>query len=274
MNTDIRIKTSFPNHPKTKKFIKVVGPLGGWMLVKLWVFTSQNKPEGLLTNMDASDISDVMEFKGNPRVLIHALLDCTTGADAMKSCPGCDVCEKAKTKKRAAWLEKTSSGFYRVHDWEEHNPYACKAPARIERAKKGGAARRDKLLKQRLGDSYVAEQAVLDHGTSSAPAPAPVPSPVPSPIERGGEPNRSTTSPRRFDAIAFEKAETAWKEFHEVLLKSPDKIVIDDPISRKIYFDLGPDRIMELHTQKGGHLQQEFITRYSVLEVASFKAKV
>jgi hypothetical protein len=244
------------------------------MLVKLWVFTSQNKPEGLLTNMDASDISDVMEFKGNPRVLIHALLDCSTGADAMKSCPGCDVCEKAKTKKRAAWLDKTSSGFYRVHDWEEHNPYACKAPLRISIAKKGATARWEKKSKQAHAPCYEQETAMLKSQQGNAPAPAPAPVPVPSPIERGGEPNRSITAPRRFDAIAFEKAETAWKEFSDVLLKSPDKIVINDPISRKIYFDIGPDRIIELHSQNGGQLQQEFITRYSVIEVASFKAKV
>jgi len=182
MNTDIRIETSFPNHPKTKKFIKTVGPLGGWMLLKLWVFTAVNKPDGLLTNMDSSSICDAMEFRGNPRMMIHALLDCTSGADSMKSCPGCDVCEKGKTRKRGGWLNKTSDGIYEVHDWVEHNPYASKAPARIERAKKGAAARIENLTKQRLERSSKQKQGELQADDSSAPAP--VPSPVPSPLER------------------------------------------------------------------------------------------
>ncbi len=272
MNSDIRIKTSFPNHPKTKKFIKQVGTLGPWMLVKLWVFTAQNKPDGNLTNMDSSDICDVMEFKGNPRLMIHALLDCTSGADSSKSCSGCDTCQKAKTKKRSAWLEKTSSGFYRVHDWEEHNPYACKAPARIARAKKGAAARIENLHKQRLGTSYKQNQAELQVNTSFAPAP--VPSPVPSPKERGGEAEPSTT--RRIDFVAQEKAEAAWTEFDAIVLKSGEgsRIVIRDPISQKIFFDLGGrDQIVNLNSQGTDRFKEDFISRYSVYEIAGYRAK-
>ena len=279
MNTDIRIKTSFPNHPKTKKFIKSVGPLGGWMLVKLWVFTAQNKPEGLLTNMDSSDICDVMEFKGNPRLMIHVLLDCTSGADSMKSCPGCDVCEKVKSKKRSAWLEKTSTGFYRVHDWEEHNPYASKAPARIDRAKKGAAARIENLSKQRLGNSSKQKQDELSNNNSSAPAPAPVPSPAPfpspSPLERSGEPNRSNASPRRIDEIAFEEAKKAWTIFEEII-RAPmqKKFVISDPRSRKIAIDLGgQEHLIELLGKNGDQLRNEFIARYAILEKSDFQAK-
>jgi hypothetical protein len=275
MNSDIRIKTSFPNHPKTKKFIKTVGPTGGWMLTKLWVFTAQNKPDGHLTNMDASDICDVMEFKGNPRMMIHALLDCTFGADSMRSCPGCDVCERGKNKKRAAWLEKTSTGFYRVHDWEEHNPYASKAPARIDRAKKGAATRIENLLKQRLGVSLKQEQDELSNDNSSAPAPAPAPSPAPSPLERSGKPNRSNATLRRVDEIAFEEAKKAWTIFEEII-RAPmqEKFVISDPRSRKIAIDLGgQDRLIELISHNGDQLRNEFIARYAVLEKADYKVK-
>ncbi len=276
MNTDIRLKTSFPNHPKTKRFIKAVGQLGGWMLVKLWVFTAQNKPDGLLTNMDSNDICDVMEFKGNPRMMIHALLDCTSGADSTKSCAGCDTCEKAKSKKRSAWLDKTSTGFYRVHDWEEHNPYASKASARIDRAKKGAAARIENLIKHRLADSSKQNQAELVADTSSAPAPSPVPSPVPSPIEGEDEATRPAASPRRFNEVAFQKAEEAWPVFESTVVKSSDEstILIRDSLSQRIYFDLGRrDKILELHGQNGDRLKKEFVQRYAVLEMASYKSK-
>lgn len=196
MNTDIRIKTSFPNHPKTKKLIKKIGPTGGWMLMKLWVFTAQNKPTGLLTNMNSADISDVMEFRGNPRVMIMALLDCTSGADTLKSCPGCDVCEKAKTQKRSGWLDKTSSGFFQIHDWEEHNPYASKAPERTERAKKGASVRWDNKTKQILDGCSKHKEAMLQAQdsnailkTSNAPAPAPAPSPIEGAAYSGSKKN-------------------------------------------------------------------------------------
>ena len=179
MNTDIRIKTSFPNHPKTKKFIKTMGPLGGWMILKLWVFAAQNKSDGWLTNMDATDICVVMEFKGTPRQMLRALLDCPQAADSMKSCPGCDVCEKGKTRKRAGWLNKTKDGFFEIHDWQEHNPYAHASQFRIDRARKGGVARRERKIKQIVTGCYEQDQAVLEAGSSSAPVPVPVPVPAP-----------------------------------------------------------------------------------------------
>ncbi len=243
------------------------------MLVKLWVFTAQNKPDGHLTNMDASDICEVMEFKGNPRLMIHALLDCTSGADSMRSCPGCDVCEKGKSKKRSAWLEKTSNGFYRVHDWEEHNPYASKAPARIDRAKKGAAARWEKKTKQLLPECSDQQQAMPQADDSNAPAPSPVPSP--SPKEERGKTNISTAAPSRIDKVAFEKAEPAWKVFEDELKHSEQRFVISNPLSRKIAIDLGGrDHLLELLGQNGDRLHQEFITRYVVLESTDYRSKV
>jgi len=97
--------------------------------------------------------------------------------------------------------------------------------------------------------------------------------------EKGKEKEKGESkgnSPRRFEEVAFEKAEAAWNEFKDVLLRShdKDKFVISDPLSRKVFFDLGGrDQIMELHGQNGDKLHQEFITRYTVLEVADFKAK-
>lgn len=244
-------------------------------MVKLWAFTAVNKPDGHLTNMDASDICEIMEFKGNPRAMIHALLDCTSGADSIRSCPGCDVCEKGKKKKRAAWLDKTSIGFYRVHDWDEHNPYASKAPVRISIAKKGAAARWQKKTNQEVAPCSSTERALLPAQQGNAPAPAPSPVPSPSPIRESGEAARSIAAPRRIDEIAFGEAEKAWTILKE-LLGSPmqDKFVVSDPVSRKIVIDLGGrDRLVELHAQGDDRLHQEFITRYAFLEKANYKSK-
>lgn len=91
-----------------------------------------------------------------------------------------------------------------------------------------------------------------------------------------GESKAVAHSPYRFEKIAFEKAETAWTQFEEVLLKSPQqgRITIIDPLSRKIAIDLGGgDRVLELHGQNSDQLHKDFVARYAVLEVAGFKSQ-
>jgi len=90
-----------------------------------------------------------------------------------------------------------------------------------------------------------------------------------------GKPN-GTTSPRRFEKVAFEKAETAWTQLVEALrLSEQGKLVIGDPLSRDIAIALGgPDKLRGLIGQNGDRLHQEFVTRYSVLDIAGFKAKL
>lgn len=247
MNTDIRIKTSFPNHPKTLKLIDLMGETAPWKFIKLLLFAGQNKPDGLLANMSRQAICTAMGHKGNPTLMINAL-------------------------KKCGFLDKHESGFLQIHDWKDHNPYAFRAPERTAHAKKGAAARWEKKTKQTDTTCSEHDRAMLRAQAGNAPAPSPVPSP--SPIEGGTE--QASIPMRRSGEIAFEKAEAAWTEFEAIVVKSSDdvRIVINDSLSQKIYFALGGrNKILELHGRNGDELKKEFLNRYMVLEIASFKSK-
>jgi len=153
MNTDIRIKTSFPNHPKTLRLIDIMGPLAPWHLVKLWIFAAENKPDGILLNMSRSSICRAMDWEKNPVKMVNALLKC-------------------------GFLDRDENGNFSLHDWSYHNSYCFWSPQRIARASKGAAARWNKQTKQILNGCSEHEQAMLQASTSNAPAPAPVPSPI------------------------------------------------------------------------------------------------
>jgi hypothetical protein len=153
MNTDIRVKTSFPNHPKTIKLISLIGDLGPWLLIKLWLFAAQNKTDGILVGMKQPDICRAMGYRGDPRRMISAL----------KSC---------------AFISKHESGWWQLHDWKEHNPYVYTSPLRVDRARKGALALWEKKRKQSLTECPKHEQAMLLAQDSNAPAPAPAPAPL------------------------------------------------------------------------------------------------
>jgi len=68
-------------------------------------------PEGVLVGWDEDDIADACEWGGDPKELVDALIE-------------------------SHWLEKDSDGEYILHDWCEHQGWACNASARSEAARK------------------------------------------------------------------------------------------------------------------------------------------
>lgn len=107
---DARLNVEFPTHPKTVKLMRRVGKDGAWSLVCLFLWTAANRPSGDLFGMTAEDIEIAAGWEGEHEGLIDALL-------------------------AVGYLERAGEGF-RMHDWEEHNPWAAGAQARSDKARK------------------------------------------------------------------------------------------------------------------------------------------
>lgn len=152
MNSDIRLKVTFPNHHKIKKLHRRLGPQGPLCLIYLWLYVAENKPDGVLVGMDEEDIELACQWTGDAGSMLAALLD---------------LC-----------LLHKQADAYVIHDWAENNPYAFHAPIRSERAKKGAEAR----WKKHAQKQDVNASSMLAAETSNAPTPTP--SPTPSPKEK------------------------------------------------------------------------------------------
>lgn len=105
---DARISVALPSHPKTKKLIKTAGTDAAWRLVCLFLWAAQNRPDGILSGMDAEDIELSVDWPGDDGAFVSALL-------------------------RVGFLEE-SEGGYVIHDWIEHNPWAAGADDRKQKA--------------------------------------------------------------------------------------------------------------------------------------------
>jgi hypothetical protein len=168
MNTDIRIKTSFPNHPKTLRLIDMAGEMAPWCLVKLWLFAGQNRPNGILKGMSQDDICKVSGWSKDPSLFITSLLGCGYKI-------GC------------GYLNQTKKGTFVIHGWKEHNAYCFNSPLRVAAAKKGASARWQKKNCSTKNVCGSHETALPIASNSNAPSPVPSPSPTPAPTPALGE---------------------------------------------------------------------------------------
>ena len=156
MNTDIRLLASFPNHPKTIKLTRRLGPQGPLSFIYLLIHVAQHKPSGRLEGMDVDDIEIAAAWTGGKGEFVAALLD-------------------------IGFLDEDGS-CYVIHDWLEHNPYAAHAPERSAKAKRAAEARWTKEDANRCSEqSSKHNQAMPVASHSNAPSPNPNPNPVPKP---------------------------------------------------------------------------------------------
>lgn len=109
MNVDARISVSLPAHPKTKKLIRRGGQGAAWNLVCLFLWVSQNKPSGDLSGMSSEDIEIASGWEGEEGQFVKHLSE-------------------------VGFLDG-SEGEYAVHDWEQHNPWACGSERRSENSR-------------------------------------------------------------------------------------------------------------------------------------------
>lgn len=172
MPADARIATSLPSHPKTKKLIKRLGEGAAWTLVRLFLWVSDNKPDGDLSGMTDEDIELAVDWSGSEGTFVATLVEVGfLDGDQDERC---------------------------LHDWHEHNPWAASATDRAAKAKWNAIKRHygeavadercpeyAEMRASRNADSNATSinTAVHDSVSSSAPSPSPIPSPSPSRLD-------------------------------------------------------------------------------------------
>ncbi|WP_144082430.1 hypothetical protein [Desulfocurvibacter africanus] len=115
MNTDIRIAVSFLGHRKRRKLRMLLGVGSTDCLLDLWIQTAMNHPDGVLRGMDEVDIALEAGWEGDPGQFVEAM-------------------------RTAGFLDLTEEGW-KLHDWEEHQPWVTKAEERTAQARKAADAR-------------------------------------------------------------------------------------------------------------------------------------
>lgn len=209
---DARISTALPSHPKTKKLIRRLGDGAAWSLVRLLLWTAENRPDGDLEGMTAEDLELAIDWAGAPDELVRALVD-------------------------VGFLERLESG-YRIHDWTEHNPWAAGAGLRSAKARWNAVKRHHGEVE---ANKQVPEWAAHLHAlaTGKPPAPnddagsnasstgaavhtqqrsnAPSPSPSPYPSEEPAE-NAHVSAPVPIESHLPEAVDqTQWQAFRRQL---------------------------------------------------------
>lgn len=154
MSTDIRINTSFLQHPKTIKLRKRLGDGAVLSMLSLWCFVAQNRPEGALLGMDEEDIEISAQWLGENGMFVDTLID-------------------------LQWLDK-KDGVYHIHDWAENNPWVADAENRSAKAKKAINKRweRERIRKEEEQNAYASNTDVLPENAVSNTPPPPLPLPT------------------------------------------------------------------------------------------------
>lgn len=149
MNKDVRIGTNYPHHPKIRKLKKLLGSDGVMSHVFLLCFVAQTCPSGTLKAMDAEDIAQVAQWRGNPEKFVSTLVELR--------------------------LLDNHGENYTIHNWLRWNLFAASAPKRSEIARANIKKRWEKK-----------EKLIQAHNTdSNTDSNTPSPSPSPSPRRKG-----------------------------------------------------------------------------------------
>ncbi len=113
MNHDFRITVGFFFHPKTIRLQKKLGDSGILALIRLWEHTAAHRWSGVLMEYTPRMIGDVVQWAGDPRDLVDALV-------------------------HIGFLDEVDGG-YLVHGWPEHNTYCTEVEQRIEAVEKAAS---------------------------------------------------------------------------------------------------------------------------------------
>src|SRR5690606_2476278 len=70
---DVRIQTTLPAHPKTKRLLRALGTEAGWYLVRLFLWAAENRSDGDLTGITDDDIELAIDWPGAPMAFVEAL---------------------------------------------------------------------------------------------------------------------------------------------------------------------------------------------------------
>jgi hypothetical protein len=164
MTKDIRLQTNVLDNHKIRRLLYEFGDKGFVALLRLWAYAAEHRPKGILTGMGTQDIYAAMGFGDK---------NCTESATSTACC----LLEALLKIGLLEFDEKKS--VYKIHDWKENQPYVYNSDKRIERAKKGAKALREKRLKGSATSTAIStatsnRQAPKKGAKSIAPTPAPL----------------------------------------------------------------------------------------------------
>ena len=147
---DIRIGVDFPDHPKVRALSRRIGEDCIKYLIRFWLWTARYKPKGNLKGIDAAEIEFAAGWGGKGGELHAALL-------------------------KEGWIHESDKGLV-VHQWGEHQPWACRAEERRERAKKAARARWNVNAHSIAGG--ITNGIAGSNAEGNTPSPLPFPSPL------------------------------------------------------------------------------------------------
>jgi hypothetical protein len=107
--TDARISVGLPGHPKTKKLARRLGAAGPLYCIYLFLWATANRSDGDLAGMTDEDIELAIDWTGEDFAFVRGMAE-------------------------AGFLDG-EEGQRRIHDWDEHNPWAAGAASRSQKAK-------------------------------------------------------------------------------------------------------------------------------------------
>lgn len=138
-NTDFRLAVGYFEHPKIVKLERRIEESGVLAHIRLLRHTTVNHPDGVLVGMDIEDIEIAAKWCGEDGAFVAALLQIR--------------------------LLDESDGTYTVHDWADHNPWACGFKARSLAGKKAA------VIKWATLNGVDVAQALRDAGFDTGPVP-------------------------------------------------------------------------------------------------------
>ena len=118
MADDMRISTTFVRHPKTLLMIRHLGFESFYRLVSLFLWATDNRPDGNLAGKSDDYIEIAAGWEGERGLFVKTLND-------------------------VGFLDG-EPGNRSIHNWEQRNPWVFNRPARVERARNAAAARWDR----------------------------------------------------------------------------------------------------------------------------------
>lgn len=112
---DARMNLGLPSHPKTRKLQRRLGPAGPWALVCLILWAGHHRPDGRFEGMDDEDIEIAAGWEGDPGAFVAAA--------------------------SAVGFLDYEGDHYRLHDWEDHQPWIAGREERSRRSRKAAIAK-------------------------------------------------------------------------------------------------------------------------------------
>ena len=99
----IEAHQDLPQHPKTKRLARMLNisvreAVGS--LYMLWWWAMEYAEDGNLSEYEASDIADAVQWEGDPEKFLTSLIECGPGS-------------------KSGFIDKTEKGLF-LHDWEEY----------------------------------------------------------------------------------------------------------------------------------------------------------